>query len=53
MLTFILTRKFSLTFVLVLFLGLIVPRQMFAQVDTGAISGTVKDTSGGTVAAHR
>jgi Carboxypeptidase regulatory-like domain/TonB dependent receptor len=50
MLTPILNRKFSLTFVCVLLLGLILPRQMFAQVDTGAISGTVKDTSGGVVA---
>ena len=48
--TFILTRKFSVTFALVLLLGLILPLQMLAQVDTGAISGTVKDTSGGVVA---
>jgi hypothetical protein len=39
-----------MTFALVVLLGLILPHQMFAQVDTGAISGTVKDTSGGVVA---
>jgi hypothetical protein len=49
MLTLILNRPFSLTFVLVL-LGLILPCQLLSQVDTGAISGTVKDTSGGVVA---
>src|SRR3982074_3428862 len=49
MLTFILNRKFSPTFTLVL-LGLILPCRIFGQVDTGAISGTVKDTSGGVVA---
>src|SRR6202011_5390989 len=51
MFTFILNRKLPLTFALVL-LGL-VPCQSFAQVDTGAISGTIKDTSGGTVAGAR
>jgi hypothetical protein len=30
-------------------LGLIVPSKVFAQVDTGSISGTVKDTSGGVI----
>ncbi len=30
-------------------LGLIVPGKGFAQVDTGSISGTVKDTSGGVI----
>jgi hypothetical protein len=49
MLTFIMNRKLSLTFALVL-LGLILPCQIFGQVDTGAISGTVKDSSGGVVA---
>src|SRR5579859_3365805 len=49
MLTLHSNRKFSLTFVLVL-LVLILPCRISAQVDTGAISGTVKDTSGGFVA---
>src|SRR5436853_1039523 len=30
-------------------LGLVAPMKMLAQVDTGAISGTVKDTSGGVI----
>src|SRR5256886_17503557 len=30
-------------------LGLVAPMNMLAQVDTGAISGTVKDTSGGVI----
>src|SRR5205814_6167657 len=30
-------------------LGLVAPRNMLAQVDTGAISGTVKDASGGVI----
>ncbi len=30
-------------------LGLIVPCKVFAQVDTGSISGTIKDTSGGVI----
>jgi Carboxypeptidase regulatory-like domain len=49
MLTFILNRKLSLTFALAL-LFLILPCWMSAQVDTGSISGTIKDTSGGTIA---
>ena len=46
MFTFILNRKLPLTFALVL-LGMILPCRIFGQVDTGAISGTIKDTSGG------
>src|SRR5271169_3427353 len=49
MFTFILSRKLPLGIALVL-LSLILPCQIFGQVDTGAISGTVKDTSGGVVA---
>ncbi|MGB2671673.1 MAG: carboxypeptidase-like regulatory domain-containing protein, partial [Candidatus Acidiferrum sp.] len=49
MFTFNLNRKLPLTFALVL-LGLILPCQTFGQVDTGAISGTIKDSSGGVVA---
>ena len=49
MFTFILNRKSPLTFALV-FLSLVVPCQILGQVDTGAISGTIKDTSGGVVA---
>ena len=30
-------------------LGLVAPMNILAQVDTGAISGTVKDTSGGVI----
>ncbi len=48
MFTFILNRKVSLILVLVL-LGLVLPGQTFGQVDTGAISGTIRDTSGGAV----
>lgn len=44
------TRYLSLTFVLkLLALTLVCISLAFAQVDTGAILGTVKDTSGGTV----
>jgi hypothetical protein len=49
MLTFILHRELSLTFALA-FLVLVLPCRMFGQVDTGSISGTIKDTSGGTIA---
>jgi hypothetical protein len=49
MFTFILNRRLPLAFALVL-LGLMLPCQTFGQVDTGAISGTIKDTSGGSVA---
>ncbi len=49
MLTFILNRKISLTSALALLL-LILPCRMSAQVDTGSILGTIKDTSGGTIA---
>jgi hypothetical protein len=49
MVTSILNRKLPLIFVLVL-LGMILPCRIFGQVDTGAISGTIKDTSGGAVA---
>ena len=52
MLSLILNRKLSSILALML-LGLILPCQTFGQVDTGAISGTVKDTSGGTVAGAR
>src|ERR1700722_726068 len=52
MFTFILNHRLPLTFALVL-LGLILPCQIWGQVDTGAISGTIKDTSGGTVAGAR
>src|SRR5580700_2956747 len=48
MFTFILNRKLPLMFALVLLS--LVPCQSFAQVDTGTISGTIKDTSGGVVA---
>jgi hypothetical protein len=51
--TFILNRNFSLKFALLLLLGVTLPGQIFGQVDTGAISGTVKDTSGGVVAGAR
>jgi hypothetical protein len=51
MITFSLSRKFPLALALLLFaFALIVPCQTYGQVDTGAISGTIKDTSGGTVA---
>src|ERR1700737_2780420 len=49
MFTFILNRNFLLIFTLAL-LSLILPCQTFGQVDTGAISGTVRDTSGGVIA---
>ncbi|MGA2429444.1 MAG: TonB-dependent receptor [Candidatus Acidiferrum sp.] len=51
--TFISSRNFSLRFALLLLLGVILPGQIFAQIDTGAISGTIKDTSGGVVAGAR
>jgi hypothetical protein len=51
--TFILNRSFSLRLALLLLLGVILPGQIFGQVDTGAISGTIKDTSGGVVAGAR
>ena len=41
-------RKFSCIFVLLL-LGLVLPSRVFSQVDTGTISGTVKDASGGVI----
>jgi Carboxypeptidase regulatory-like domain/TonB dependent receptor len=51
MFSFIMNRKLSSLSVLALVgLILILPCQIFGQVDTGAISGTIKDTSGGTVA---
>src|SRR5580700_1006353 len=46
MFNFIPNRKLPLTFALVL-LGLAWPLEVCGQVDTGAISGTVKDASGG------
>lgn len=46
MFNFIPNRKLPLTFALVL-LGLVFPLGVCGQVDTGAISGTVKDASGG------
>jgi hypothetical protein len=46
MFNFILNRRLPLTFALVL-LGLVLPLRVCGQVDTGAISGTVKDASGG------
>jgi hypothetical protein len=49
MLTSILDRKISLTFVFVLIV-LLLPSRLLSQVDTGSISGTIKDTSGGTIA---
>jgi Carboxypeptidase regulatory-like domain/TonB dependent receptor len=49
MLTFILSRKLSLIFALAL-VAILLPCRMSAQVDTGSISGTIKDTSGGTIA---
>src|SRR5271154_485058 len=52
MFTSILNRRLPLTFALVL-LGLILPCRILGQVDTGAISGTIKDTSGGTIAGAR
>ncbi|HKN24395.1 MAG TPA: TonB-dependent receptor [Candidatus Acidoferrum sp.] len=41
-------RKFSSIFALLL-LGLVLPARVFCQVDTGTISGTVKDSSGGVI----
>src|SRR5271166_809209 len=52
MFTFIVNSRLPLTFAMVL-LGLILPFRIFGQVDTGAISGTIKDTSGGTIAGAR
>ena len=49
MFTFVLEHKLSSIFALIL-LVLVLPSQLFGQVDTGSISGTVKDTSGGTIA---
>jgi hypothetical protein len=45
----ILNRRLPIAFALAL-LGLILPAPSFAQVDTGAIFGTIKDSSGGVVA---
>jgi hypothetical protein len=49
MLTLILTRKLP-SIIAFLLLALVLPGRTLGQVDTGAISGTIKDTSGGTVA---
>ena len=49
MLKFILNHKLS-SIVLLLLFALALPMQTLAQVDQGSISGTVKDTSGGSIA---
>jgi hypothetical protein len=49
MLKFILNHKLSAILALLL-MALVVPTQTFAQVDQGSINGTVKDTSGGSIA---
>ncbi len=41
-------RKFSCIFALLL-LGVLLPSRVLSQVDAGAITGTVKDTSGGVI----
>ncbi len=49
MLKFILNHKLP-SIVLLLLFALALPMQTLAQVDQGSISGTVKDTSGGSIA---
>jgi hypothetical protein len=49
MTSFQITRRWAFRLAL-LILAFVIPASVFAQVDAGAISGTVKDTSGGVVA---
>jgi Carboxypeptidase regulatory-like domain len=44
-----LVRRMTYLFVVLMAFGFAFPAKMFAQVDAGAISGTVKDTSGGVI----